>query len=223
VPKNSRGDPGGHTLKQQETVCTIAAADLKSGEFGIAVASSSLAVGKNVPFTRAHVGAIAVQGYASPFFGIAGMKFLRDGVHSHAVIENVMAGDPLKEHRQMLVIDVTGKPAVFTGSEVSPFCGSHQGENYAVAGCGLLGQAVIDGCAKAFEETQGDLAGRLVAALAAAEKASGDSAPFESAAVRISKDNPYPYLDLRIDRHADPVTELARLLEMWRTKTAAAV
>ena len=208
-------------VKHQETICTIVAADAKAGQFGVAVASSALAVGKNVPFTGAFVGAVAVQGYSSPFFGIAGMKLLRESVPASEVIERVMTGDPLKEHRQMLVIDAAGKTAAFTGSSTASHSGSRQGDNYAVAGCGLSGQEVIDACAKAFEDTDADLAGRLAAALAAAA-AKGPDGAFESAAVRVSKDKAYPSLDLRVDSHSDPVKELVRLLEVWRKKTSPA-
>ena len=120
-------------VKHQETICTIVAADPRAGQFGIAVASSALAVGKNVPFTGAFVGAVAVQGYSSPFFGIAGMKLLRENIPANEVIDRVMTGDPLKEHRQMVVIDAAGKTAAFTGSSTAAHSGSHQGENYAVA------------------------------------------------------------------------------------------
>ena len=206
-------------LKQQETICTIVAADLKAGEFGVGVTSSSLSVGKNVPFTGAHSGAVAVQGYSSPFFGIAGMKFLREQVNAQEVIARLLSGDPLKAHRQIIVIDVTGKTAVHSGAELGGYAGFRQGENYAVAGCGLSGEDVLNACAKVFEEANGDLAGRLLAALAAAEKKSTGTA-LESAAVHISKDDPSPYIDLRVDKHDEPVKELMRLFEIWRKRAA---
>lgn len=207
-------------LKQQETICTIVAADLKAAEFGIGVTSSALSVGKNVPFTGAHSGAVAVQGYSSPFFGIAGMKFLREQVSAQEVIDRLLSGDPLKAHRQIIVIDVTGKTAVHSGGELGAFAGFRQGDAYAVAGCGLSGEDVISTCAKAFEDASGDLAGRLLAALVAAEKKNTGTA-FESAAVRVSKDASYPYVDIRVDKHSEPVKELARLFDIWRKKNAA--
>jgi uncharacterized Ntn-hydrolase superfamily protein len=206
-------------LRQQETVCTIVATDLKAGEFGIGVAASSLSVGKNVPFTGAHSGAVAVQGYSSPFFGIAGMKLLREQVSAQEVIERLLAGDPLKAHRQIIVLDVTGRTAVHSGAELSPAAGFRQGEGYAVAGCGLPGEEVLAVTATAFEEATGDLAGRLLAALLAGEKKAGADS-FESAAVRVSKDQSYPYLDLRVDKHPEAVRELSRIFEIWRKKNA---
>ena len=205
--------------KQHESVCTIVGADPKAGEFGIAVASSALAVGKNVPFTGAFVGAMAVQGFTSPYFGITGMKLLREGLKAQEVIDKILAEDILRDARQILVIDAAGKAAAFTGGAVEQHAGSRDGENFVAGGCGLPGQEPIDAAAEAFASSQGDLAGRLVAALSAADAKSPDGT-FVSAVVRVSKDNSYPSVDLRVDKHSDPVKELARLLQIWRTRSA---
>ncbi|MCD6405623.1 MAG: DUF1028 domain-containing protein [Planctomycetes bacterium] len=203
----------------QESICSIVAADLKEGFFGVAVASSSLAVGKTVPFTGAFAGAIAVQGYTSPYFGIAGMKRLRDGLSADAVLEEIMAGDPIRESRQILLIDVGGQTATFTGSQLFDYAGSLAGHHYIIGGCGLAGLEVLRAAAGAYESCKGDFAEKLVAAVTAAQDES-NRAPFESAALRISRDEPFPYIDLRVDSHNEPVGELARLLAMWREKNA---
>ncbi len=148
------------------------------------------------------------------------MKLLREAVPAEEVIEKVMSGDPLKQHRQMVVVDVTGRTAVFTGSEMSPYCGSEQGENFAVAGCGLPSEDIVKLCASAFQNAQGELAQRLVDALATGAAKCDDHAACESAVVRISRDELYPYLDLRVDRHENPVAELARLLDIFHRRAA---
>ena len=183
----------------------------------MAVASSSLAVGKNVPFTGAAVGAIAVQGYTGPFFGIAGMKLLREGVPCDKVVENVMADDVLKDNRQVFVIDATGKTAFWSGGALPQFAGIRQGEYYIAGGCGLEGQGTIDALGKGFESATGDLAERLLCALVAFDGVHEEPA-LESAALRISKNDPFPYIDLRIDSHDHPVNGLSRLLGMWRER-----
>lgn len=208
-------------MRFQETICSIVAADLKAGEFGIGTASTALAVGKNVPFTGAFVGAIAVQGYTGPFFGIAGMKLLRENMPAQRVVDEIMADDPLKDSRQVLAIDVTGQTGGYSGASLTPYAGIRQGENYIIGGCGLPGQDLIDTAAKAFEETRGDLAARLLRALEAMAGAMKESA-FSSAAIRVSKTDPYPYIDLRVDSHPEPVNQLARLIDTWRKRTGAA-
>ncbi len=203
----------------QESICSIVAADLKEGFFGVAVVSNSLAVGKTVPFTGAFAGAIAVQGYTSPYFGIAGMKRLRDGLSAEAVLEEIMAGDPIRESRQILLMDVGGQTAAFTGSQLPGYAGALAGRHYVIGGCGLADGEVLRAAAGAYESRKGDFAEKLVSAVTAAESQS-NRVPFESAALRISRNDPFPYIDLRVDSHGEPVGELARLLAMWREKNA---
>lgn len=186
----------------------------------MAVASSSLAVGKNVPFTGPYVGAIAVQAYTGPFFGIAGMKLLREGMSAEKVVEEIMRGDPLKENRQILVIDAAGQTAFWNGAALPEFAGTRQGENCIVGGCGLSGERILEIILEAFSSTEGDFAEKLLGALAAFEKSPQDP-PLESAAVRISKDDPFPYIDLRVDSHEQPVKQLAELFTTWRTRNGA--
>ncbi len=206
-------------MKHDETILSIVAADLKDGQFGVAVASVDLSVGKNVPFSGPFVGAIAVQGYAGPFFGIAGMKMLREGLSAEQVIASVMADDLFAYSRQILVIDAAGRTAFHSGTSLPPTVGVRQGEHYILGGCGLSGDAVAGAVAGAFESAQGDLAARLLAALQTFE-AGHEGLPLGSAALRISKSEPYPYVDLRVDSHADPVAHLAELLSTWRSRQA---
>lgn len=206
-------------MRYQDTVSSICAADLKAGEFGVAVASTGLAVGKNVPFSGAFVGAIAVQGYTGPFFGIAGMKLLREGIPATRVLEEILADDPLRDNRQILIIDAAGQTAVFSGIALPPFSGARQGEGYVVGGCGLPGQGLLDAAAKAFDGAEGDLLARLFESLSAMSGAMRETA-FSSAAIRISKNDPFPYIDLRVDSHHDPIAQLGRLIDLWRARTA---
>jgi uncharacterized Ntn-hydrolase superfamily protein len=84
----------------------------------------------------------------------------------------------------------------------------------------LAGEAVVNDMAKAFEETKGPLAWRLVAALEAAEKAGGDKRGKQSAALLVVRDKAGPnrvgdrYLDFRVDDHNEPIPELARILSL---------
>lgn len=211
-PKRESG-----ALKYQEIILSLVAADRKADEFGVAVTSTSLAVGKNVPFTGPHVGAIAVQGYAGPFFGIAGMRLLREVVPAEKVIERIMADDPLRESRQVLVVDAAGNTAAWSGASLPTFAGTCRGTDCIAGGCGLSGKELLDACVIAFEAAKGDLAERLLAALAEVE-ALYNGPELESASLRVSKDEPFPHIDLRIDSHREPVKHLARLLETWRKR-----
>jgi uncharacterized Ntn-hydrolase superfamily protein len=76
--------------------------------------------------------------------------------------------------------------------------------------------------ANAFLEAQGELAERLLAALAAGQAAGGDRRGQQSAALLVVRvGGGYGglsdrYIDLRVDDHPRPIEELARLLKLHR-------
>jgi uncharacterized Ntn-hydrolase superfamily protein len=76
--------------------------------------------------------------------------------------------------------------------------------------------------AKAFRETQGELAERMIAALEAAQAAGGDKRGQQSAAlliVRPSTGNPEyneRYIDLRVEDHKTPIKELRRVWQIFQ-------
>jgi hypothetical protein len=59
---------------------------------------------------------------------------------------------------------------------------------------------------------------RLIEALRAGEAAGGDKRGKQSAALVIVSTEEYPDLDLRVDDHADPLVELARLEAVSRER-----
>jgi len=162
-----------------------------------------------------------VQGYTSPYFGVTGMKMLREGMAAAEVLESVLAEDPIRQSRQILALDSAGHTAVFTGNALPGYAGAVESDRYAVGGVGLAGDSVLSKCGKIFEATQGQLADRLLAAISSAATGQG-FADAVSAVLRISKDQPYPCLDLRIDKHDQPVQALAALLAKWRENNADA-
>jgi uncharacterized Ntn-hydrolase superfamily protein len=208
-------------VKYQETILSIVAADLKAGDFGVGAASASLAVGKNVPFTGAFVGAMAVQGYVGPFFGIAGMKMLREGLTAERVIESVTSDDLLRDSRQILVIDVAGRTAAVSGANLPPFSGIKQGDHYIIGGCGLDAESNLAAASAAFEMAPGDLPARLLETLLAFER-EHRGLPLESAVLRVSRNDPFPYVDLRVDSGREPVKHLAQILATWRSQQSSA-
>ena len=127
------------------------------------------------------------------------------------------------------MVDAKGKAAAFTGKECVAFAGHKTGEYYACQGNLLAGEEVIDDMAKAFEETKGPLAWRMMAALEAADKAGGDKRGKQSAGILVVRDKRGPnaigdrFIDLRVDDHKEPIAELARILALRikRPKAAA--
>jgi len=201
---------------------SIVAADPLAGECGVAVASKFLSAGAVVPWARGGVGAIATQSYANTSYGPAGLDLLADGASPQAVIDRLTAGDPDSAKRQVGIVDMKGGAASFTGSECFPWFGGLTGDHVAVQGNILVGEATVSAMLRAFQTTSGTLAGRLLAALKAGDRAGGDRRGKQSAALLVVKPaGGYGglndrYLDLRVDDNPHPVDELERLTGLWR-------
>ena len=195
----------------------------RDGEsFGVAVASKFLAVGALVPWAHPHAGAIATQALANISYGRRGLALLAAGRSADEVVALLTDPDPEKEQRQVGIVDAQGNAESFTGRQCMDWAGGTIGEGYAVQGNILKGPGVVTAMAEAFERTDGDLATRLVSALAAGDGAGGDRRGRQSAALYVVAPNggyggtTDVVADLRVDDHKDPARELARLLEIHR-------
>jgi len=196
---------------------SIIAHERKSGKFGIAVATKFFAVGALVPHTAAGLGAVATQALVNRNFGMDGLDLLRAGESAAATVGILVARDAGRDHRQLHVMDGQGHVAAHTGESCVPWCGQRSGEDFSVAGNMLAGPQVLDATASSYQEGHAlPFARRLIAALRAGEAAGGDKRGKQSAALRIHGEENWPDLDLRVDDHADPLAELARLEEVSR-------
>jgi uncharacterized Ntn-hydrolase superfamily protein len=200
---------------------SIVAYDPEHKEWGCAVASRVLAVGAVVPWAKANVGAVATQALTNRDFGPKGLTLLAEGMKSDEVLRSLKESDANIEVRQFGIVDDKGNAVSFTGGKCNAWAGHKTGTNYACQGNLLAGEAVINVMAKAFEETKGRLAWKLMAALEAGDNAGGDKRGKQSAAILVVADKSGGrggandrILDLRVDDHKEPVTELARLLEI---------
>jgi uncharacterized Ntn-hydrolase superfamily protein len=192
---------------------SIVARDEAAGEIGIAVATCAFAVGARVPFVATGVGAVATQAFVNPFYGYRGLERLRAGEAPDAIIAALTRGDAGRGQRQLHLMDAQGRNAAYTGADCVPWCGHLVRDGFSVAGNMLAGPAVIEETARAFETGGGQpLAARFLAALRAGEAAGGDKRGRQSAAILIHDAQEYPLLDVRVDDHADPLAELARLV-----------
>lgn len=200
---------------------SIAACDLEAGQWGVATQSKFLAVGSVVPWAEPGVGAIATQAYANPRYGPDGLALLRDGLGAQEVVDRLTAADDGRDHRQLGVVDGHGGSASFTGSECMDWAGGLTGPCFAAQGNILVGEETVAALATTFVATADQpLAERLLACLAAAQAAGGDRRGQQSAALLVvERDGGYAGLsdllvDLRVDDHEQPVTELARVYHL---------
>jgi uncharacterized Ntn-hydrolase superfamily protein len=196
---------------------SIIARDPPTCQIGIAVATRFFAVGARVPHIATGIGAIATQAMVNPFYGIDGVKLLREGRSPREVIDTVIAADDGRESRQVHVMDGNGRIAAFTGRDCVDWCGYLEGDGFSIAGNMLAGAAVLDETARAYAANSHlPFAQRLIAALKAGEAAGGDKRGKQSAALLIHGEEEWSDLDLRVDDHADPLAELERLEQVSR-------
>jgi uncharacterized Ntn-hydrolase superfamily protein len=182
------------------------------GAFGVAVASRFFAVGALCPHSRSSVGALSTQALLNPGYGPRGLDLLEQGFPAADAVALLVAGDEGREHRQLHLIDRGGQTAAHTGSQCIDWCGHRAYEGFSVAGNMLAGPEVLDRTAHAYQAGAGrPIAERLLAAMAAGEMAGGDKRGKQAAAVLIHTTETYPFLDLRVDDHPDPIAELKRL------------
>ncbi|MBI1900725.1 MAG: DUF1028 domain-containing protein [Planctomycetia bacterium] len=204
---------------------SIVACDLEQKEWGVAVQSRVLAVGSIVPFASADVGAIATQSLANTKYGPEGLRMLADGKSAEEVVKALTESDEGRERRQLGVVDREGRAASFTGAKCLEWAGAVSGKNYTCQGNILAGKNVVEDMAKAFEEKEGKLADKMVAALEAGQKAGGDKRGQQSAAILVVRQGAGyagfddKLIDLRVDDHATPIDELKRLLDLRLRRT----
>lgn len=221
---------------------SIVARDSVSGQIGVAVQSHWFGVGQVVPWVEAGVGGVATQSFVDPAYGKLGLELLRAGKSAPEALRALLHGDAACEVRQVGMIDAKGDVATFTGSRdiiaagglagsqsatTHLPCGSSggtllTGRDFAVQANLMANEAVWPAMARAFTESTGDLADRLLAALDAAQTAGGDIRGKQSAALVVvaatGTGRPWQdrVFDVRVDDHAEPLTELRRLVSVQR-------
>lgn len=190
----------------------------QTGQLGIAISSSSIAVGARCPWLRAGVGAVATQNVTLPALGpqILDLLDTRQLV-PEAALDTALGADNWSAYRQVTVIDSQGRTAMFTGSEALGLHNAVAGVQCVAAGNMLATKQVIDAMVKTFETSEGMLADRLLAAMHVAMKAGGEAGPVHSAALKIVDTPVWPIVDLRVDwADTDPIGQLDGLWQAYR-------
>ncbi|MCW5716053.1 MAG: DUF1028 domain-containing protein [Bauldia sp.] len=193
---------------------SIAAGCRESGMFGVAVSTAMPAVGANCPFVRAGVGAIATQSWVNPYLGIDGLHLLAKGLSADETIARLIANDPRAHLRQLGVVDRQFRSAAYSGEGCTGWYGHLTGDGFAAQGNMLTGPEPVRAMADVFTATAGDLPERLMSALEAGQAAGGDRRGKQSAALLVAASEEYPYVDLRVDEHQEPVKQLRRVFEV---------
>jgi uncharacterized Ntn-hydrolase superfamily protein len=150
------------------------------------------------------------------------LRLLEEGLSAEEVVKRLTEADEGREHRQVGVVDGLGRAFAFTGSECLPWAGHIVGQGYTCQGNILVSEETVEAMAKAFKETDGELADRLLASLLAGQEAGGDSRGQQSAGLLVVREKggyggfSDRVVDLRVDDHPTPILELKRLLGLHR-------
>lgn len=201
---------------------SIVAYDSASGEMGVAVQSHWFSVGTDVIWAEAGVGVVATQSFIEPSYGPLGLDLMRGGKTAPQALKALLTVDDQREVRQVAMIDVHGNVAVHTGTNCIREAGHLKGDHFSVEANLMRNNTVWPAMAKAYKSTKGDLLGRLMAALEAAQGQGGDIRGKQSAAILIvpikSKGQPWKerLVNLRVDDSDHPIRELKRLVMVHR-------
>lgn len=184
----------------------------ETGQLGIAISSSSIAVGARCPWLQAGVGAVASQNITLPSLGQQILVHLDQGRDLNVALKLALADDRFSYYRQVAAIDIQGNTAFFSGSKTLGIGSVTEGKNCIAAGNMLADKGVTAAMCAAYDAASGELASRLLAALQAGVAAGGEAGPLHSAALKLVDDYTWPLVDLRIDwTEHDPVGQLTQL------------
>jgi uncharacterized Ntn-hydrolase superfamily protein len=219
---------------------SIVARDPATGEIGVAVQSHWFCVGCIVAWAEPGVGAVATQSFVDTSYGPLGLDLMRAGKSAPDALRGLLMSDDARAVRQVAFIDAEGRVGVWTGAKDIQAAGHATGAASSAApgptvdggtfsiGTGfsveanlMLNDRVWPAMAKAFQESKGDLAERMLLALEAAQAAGGDIRGRQSAALIVvsgkRSDKPWARMfDLRVDDHPEPLQELRRLVTVNR-------
>jgi len=188
----------------------------RTGMFGIAIATSEMAVGSRCIHVAPNVGAIVTQASTNPRLGHLGLNLLRSGYSALRVVDEIAASDQFVEKRQLGCLDVTGLAAARTGKENKPWAGHRVAPNVVVTANAVVSAEVADSMFATFQKGADlPLWERLLRALEAGKAAGGQPNGEISGGLYVVDRQPYAVVDLRVDLHPEPVSELRRLADAY--------
>jgi uncharacterized Ntn-hydrolase superfamily protein len=188
----------------------------RTGMFGVAIATSEMAVGSRCIHVAPGVGAVLCQASTNPRLGFLGLNLLRAGWSAPRVVQELVANDQWVERRQLGCVDLRGLSAGRTGSGNREWAGHRAERNVVAAGNAVVGPAVVEAMYETFGQApERPLWERLMAALEAGKRAGGEPNGEKSSGLYVVDREAYAMVDLRVDLHPEPVGELRRLADEY--------
>ena len=195
----------------------IAARCVKTGRYGVAITTRPMGVGARCPFIEPGVGLTVTMARTDPRLGPLGINLLKLGYSAQRVIDEIAASDPHIEMRQICVIDRDGNAVARTGARNTHWSGALVRPNLVAMGNNLFSERTVSSMGEAWDASEAlELEDRLLTALAAGRDAGGQNGGQHSSALLSYDRQIFPYCDLRVDEHDEPVGELRRLYDRIR-------
>ena len=202
---------------------SIVARCARTGQFGMAISSSSPAVAARCAHVRAGVGAVASQNITDPGLGPLVLDHLEAGLPAAEALSAVTSGRPHIDYRQILVVDRGGQTAIHSGRQVLGVWGEARAPDCAAGGNLLAGELVPMAMVEAFATAKGAFGERLMQALEAGLHAGGEAGPIHSAGLKVADRLSWPLVDLRIDWAENPIGMLREAWDVYAPQMAAYV
>ena len=192
----------------------IAARCPDTGRFGVAITTRPMGVGSRCPFIAPNVGLTVTMARTDPRLGPLGLNLLRLGYSAQRVLDEIAASDPHIEMRQICVIDRDGNATARTGARNTNWSGALVRQNLVAMGNNLTSERTVSAMGEAWDANPKlELEDRLLTALAAGRDAGGQNGGQHSSALLSYDREIFPYCDLRVDEHGEPVGELRRIYD----------
>ena len=197
---------------------TILARCPHSAALGVAIATYSLGVGGYCPAINPQAGVLTSQAFADPRLRPIGMQILESGSSAAQALHGMQNADPYPDYRQIGIVDAQGNVAAYTGPKARDWAGHETGVGYVAMGNVMVGPQVVAAMARTFESTEPEgLEERLLRSIEAGRDAGGQPEGQRSAALIVYRvEESYPWMDLRVDAHDEPVGELRRVYELYQ-------
>jgi uncharacterized Ntn-hydrolase superfamily protein len=202
---------------------SIAARCPETGMVGVALSSSSIAVTSRCANVRAGVGAALSQNVTDPDLGRLALDGMESGKSAQDVVDWLRNEQPFMAWRQIVLVPLAGAPAVYSGDRTLGIFGASVGRDCASAGNLLADPKIPNEMTRAFEESRGHLADRLLKALRAGLKAGGEAGPLHAAGMQVAGKLSWPIVDLRVDWSDNPIEQLCSLWELYQPQLDAYV
>ncbi|MYM55270.1 DUF1028 domain-containing protein [Thalassovita mangrovi] len=196
---------------------SIVARCAETGQFGVAIASSSPAVAARCAFARAGVGAVASQNVTNPALGPAVLDRLAEGADAETAVTQALTGEDFPDYRQILAVDAQGNSFIHSGANALGVWTAASGTDCASGGNLLANDGVPAAIVAGFESAKGALGDRLIAAMRAGLAAGGEAGPVHSAGLLIVDKQAWPYAELRCDwSESCPIADIAAAWEVYK-------